>query len=102
MIRVSDRFALDARDAAAAFRPGASLAACRTPGQGGWWSECCETRRHDVRAWTAAFLSVHPVSWTTETASNRLSAVLRPFRPVSNTTGGRDTAASNRRRLRER
>ena len=32
--------------------------------------------------WTAAFLSVHPVSWTAETASNRLSAVLRPFCPV--------------------
>jgi hypothetical protein len=38
-----------------------------------------------VRAWTAAFLSVDPVSWTAETASNRLSAVLRPFRFHSST-----------------
>src|SRR3954453_16836685 len=33
--------------------------------------------------WTAGFLSVHPASSTTETASNRLSAVLRPFRPAT-------------------
>ena len=37
--------------------------------------------------WTAAFLSVHPVSWTSETASNRLSAVLRSFCPASRHRG---------------
>ena len=52
--------------------------ACRYPGQDRWWRRCRKGLRHDVRAWTAAFLSVDPVSSDAETASNRPSAVLRP------------------------
>ena len=52
--------------------------ACRYPGQDRWWRRCRKGLRHDVRAWTTAFLSVDPVSSDAETASNRPSAVLRP------------------------
>src|SRR3954466_14604316 len=58
-----------------------------------------EWRRRVVRAWTAAFLSVLPVDWTTETASNRLSASLRRpalRRPDGPSRAGRPSRGADR------
>src|SRR4051794_10317124 len=55
--------------------------ACRAWGLHRWWRRRSEWRRHGFRAWTAAFLSVDPVSWETEppaTGSAPFCAVYAP------------------------
>src|SRR3954469_13879219 len=63
-------------------RPSDPGTACRPGRQHRWWPTSPEWRRHDLRARTAPFLSYGRVDWRSETASNRLSAVLRPCAPV--------------------